>query len=251
MRQKRQLGTQAYRCWTGGRGDRSSLAFLVHTISTRAEVPKTKTQVGCATFLQVDKARNAKPQHLCAGTIHQVALEGLGSGMLGDVSVRRKVVSSAAIAGVDSIEWTVVFLSKLGGSSTLSTDVSSVIKEDFSASVEENVAHLVTGWTPLMDSSLKGSVVLNATADASYEQVEVRYPHNEKTLVQSSWNIPMPYGRAVVPFLEPVAIAIAVVCRCCCCCSCDHGRISVACRHLYRPAEVLKICFPITLDLVI
>ncbi len=36
------------------------------------------------------------------------------------------------------------------------------------------MAHLVTGWVPLMDSSLKDSVVVNATANASYEQVEVR-----------------------------------------------------------------------------
>lgn len=65
------------------------------------------------------------------------------------------------------------FLMQLGGSSTLSTDVSSVTKEDFDSSIEASVAHLVTGWTPLMDSSLKGSVVLNATTNASYEQVEV------------------------------------------------------------------------------
>ena len=106
--------------------------------------------------------------------IPQVALEGLGSGILGDVAVRRKVVTSAPIAGVDSFEWTVVFLSNLGGSNTLSADVSSVIRGDFDASVEANVAHLVSGWTPLMDSSLKGSVVLNATTNASYEQIEVR-----------------------------------------------------------------------------
>lgn len=33
--------------------------------------------------------------------------------MLGDISVRRKVVTSAAIAGVDAFRWTVVFLSKV------------------------------------------------------------------------------------------------------------------------------------------
>lgn len=68
------------------------------------------------------------------------------------------------------------FFLQLGGSSTLSMDVSSVIRDDYDASLAANVAHVVTGWTPLMDSSLKGSVVLNATANSSYEQVEVRGP---------------------------------------------------------------------------
>lgn len=62
---------------------------------------------------------------------------------------------------------------QLGTLSTLSADVSSVIKGDFDASVDASVSHLVTGWVPLMDSSLKDSVIINATANASYEQVEV------------------------------------------------------------------------------
>lgn len=37
----------------------------------------------------------------------------MGSGMLGDVSVRRKVVTSAAIAQADAFQWTVIFLSKV------------------------------------------------------------------------------------------------------------------------------------------
>lgn len=63
---------------------------------------------------------------------------------------------------------------QLGASSTLSTDVSSVIRDDYDASIEANVTHLVSGWMSLMDSSLKGSAVLNASANASYEQYEVR-----------------------------------------------------------------------------
>lgn len=64
-------------------------------------------------------------------------------------------------------------LFQLGASSTLATDVSSVAREDFDASVDATVAHLVSGWVPLMDSSLKDSLVINATANSSYEQVEV------------------------------------------------------------------------------
>lgn len=66
-----------------------------------------------------------------------------------------------------------LFAVQLGASSTLSTDVSSVVRDDFDASVEANVTHLVTGWMSLMDSSVKGSAVLNASANASYEQYEV------------------------------------------------------------------------------
>lgn len=65
------------------------------------------------------------------------------------------------------------FFSQLGASSTLSVDVSSVTRDDFDASVESNVIHLVSGWLPLMDSSLKGSVVFNASINSSYEQLEV------------------------------------------------------------------------------
>lgn len=52
-------------------------------------------------------------------------------------------------------------------------DASSVTRDDFDASVESNVTHLVSGWLPLMDSSLKGSVVVNASTNSSYEQLEV------------------------------------------------------------------------------
>ena len=65
-----------------------------------------------------------------------------------------------------------VFL-QLGTSDTLSVDVSSIVRDDFDASVEASVSQLVSGWTPLLDSSLKGSAVVNASANASYEQYEV------------------------------------------------------------------------------
>lgn len=66
------------------------------------------------------------------------------------------------------------FCLQLGALSTLSTDVSSVIRDDFDASIEAGVTHLVTGWLPLMDSSLKGSAVFNASTNSSHEQYEVR-----------------------------------------------------------------------------
>lgn len=43
-----------------------------------------------------------------------MALESLGSGMLGDVAVRRKAATSEAVAEADTYQWTVVFLSKVG-----------------------------------------------------------------------------------------------------------------------------------------
>ena len=58
---------------------------------------------------------------------------------------------------------------------TLSADVSGIERNDFDASVETNVTHLVTGWAPLMDSSLKASAVINASVNTSYEQYEVSY----------------------------------------------------------------------------
>lgn len=131
--------------------------------------------------------------------------------MLGDVSVKREVVTSAPIAGVDSMKWTVVFLSKLGGSSTLSADVSSVIKEDFTASVDANVAHLVTGWTPLMDSSLKGSVVLNATTNASYEQLEVCTISINDNNTSSSVFVHRPFSHQTVVLLFPLGHVVVVV----------------------------------------
>lgn len=45
--------------------------------------------------------------------IWQVALEGLGSGMLGEMAVRRKVVASETVTQADALQWTVVFLSKV------------------------------------------------------------------------------------------------------------------------------------------
>lgn len=45
--------------------------------------------------------------------LRQVALEGLGSRMLGDVAVRRKAVASDTVAQADAFQWTVVFLSKV------------------------------------------------------------------------------------------------------------------------------------------
>lgn len=54
---------------------------------------------------------------------HQAALEGLGSGTLGDVVVRRKAVASETVMSADILQWTVVFLSKvrafLDGSATI------------------------------------------------------------------------------------------------------------------------------------
>lgn len=82
------------------------------------------------------------------------------------------------------------FFLQLGSSSTLSADVSSVTRDDFDASVEANVTHLVTGWMPLMDSSLKGSVVVNASANSSYEQLEVQYAAKSKLrLTTAQWNV--------------------------------------------------------------
>lgn len=52
-------------------------------------------------------------------------------------------------------------------------DVSGIVRDDFDASVEANVIQLVAGWTPLLDSSLKGSAVVNASANSSYEEYEV------------------------------------------------------------------------------
>ena len=43
----------------------------------------------------------------------QTALEGLGSGMLGTLAVRRKAVASETVAQADTFQWTVVFLSKV------------------------------------------------------------------------------------------------------------------------------------------
>lgn len=43
----------------------------------------------------------------------QTALEGLGSGMLGTLTVRRKAVASETVAQADTFQWTVVFLSKV------------------------------------------------------------------------------------------------------------------------------------------
>lgn len=62
---------------------------------------------------------------------------------------------------------------QLGGVEVLSADVSGITRDDFDASVEANVTQLVAGWAPLMDSSLKGSVVMNASVNGSYEQYEV------------------------------------------------------------------------------
>lgn len=62
---------------------------------------------------------------------------------------------------------------QLGGVDVLSADVSGITRDDFDASVEANVTQLVAGWTPLMDSSLKGSVVINASVSGSYEHYEV------------------------------------------------------------------------------
>lgn len=66
-------------------------------------------------------------------------------------------------------------LLQLGALDTLSVDISGVIRDDFDASIEANVTHLVTGWNPLMDSSLKGSAIINASATSSYEQLEVGF----------------------------------------------------------------------------
>lgn len=52
-------------------------------------------------------------------------------------------------------------------------DVSGIVRDDFDASVEANVVQLVAGWTPLLDSSLKGSAVVNASINSSYEEYEV------------------------------------------------------------------------------
>lgn len=56
----------------------------------------------------------------------------------------------------------------------LSVDKSAVTRSDFTASVEGNVTQLVTGWTPLFDSSLKDSAVVEALVNSSYQQHEVR-----------------------------------------------------------------------------
>lgn len=63
---------------------------------------------------------------------------------------------------------------QLGTSDALSVDVSGIVRDDFDASVESSVIQLVAGWTPLLDSSLKGSAVVNASANSSYEEYEVR-----------------------------------------------------------------------------
>lgn len=49
----------------------------------------------------------------------QAALEGLGSGMLGDIAVRRKAVASETVTQADSFQWTVVFLTEVHQQPTL------------------------------------------------------------------------------------------------------------------------------------
>lgn len=66
-----------------------------------------------------------------------------------------------------------LLVSQLGTSDTLSVDVSGIVRDDFGASAEANVTQLVAGWTPLLDSSLKGSAVVNASTNSSYEEYEV------------------------------------------------------------------------------
>lgn len=58
----------------------------------------------------------------------------------------------------------------------ISIDASSIMSTDFDASVDAKVTQLVTGWTPLMDSTLKGSAVINASANASLEHFVVSTP---------------------------------------------------------------------------
>lgn len=63
---------------------------------------------------------------------------------------------------------------QLGNLDALSADISGIVRDDFHASVKVNVTHLVAGWTPLLDSSLKGSATIPASKNSSYEQYEAR-----------------------------------------------------------------------------
>lgn len=59
----------------------------------------------------------------------------------------------------------------------LSVDTSAIVRGDFEATVSANVTQSVAGWTPLMDSSMKGSAVISTSHEISHHEHVVRSEH--------------------------------------------------------------------------